>query len=86
LPSAIDFADLEKDPDLAWLEAHVIPTQDVLPFADLRLPEKDMGRIFNGMTVFTDAQDGTYKIYQGEAFYGLAEVKNGKAKAKIKLC
>ena len=86
LPNAIDFADLEKDPDMSWLEANLIPTQAVLPFADLRLPEKDMGRIFNGMTVFTDAQDGTYKIYQGEAFYGLAEVKNGKAKAKIKLC
>ncbi len=86
LPSAIDFADLEKDPDLAWLEAHIIPTQDVLPFADLRLPEKEMGRLFNGMTVFTDADDGTYKIYQGESFYGLAEVTKGKAKAKIKLC
>lgn len=86
LPNAIDFADLEKDPDLSWLEAHIIPTQDVLPFADLRLPEKDMARIFNGMTVFTDAQDGTYKIYQGESFYGLAEVRKGKAKAKIKLC
>ena len=86
LPNAIDFAELEKDPDLAWLEAHIIPTQDVLPFADLRLSDKDMGRLFNGMTVFTDAQDGTYKIYQGKAFYGLAEVKNGKAKAKVKLC
>ena len=86
LSNAIEFADLEKDPDLSWLQAKMIPTQDVLPFADLRLPEKDMGRIFNGMTVFTDAQDGTYKIYQGEAFYGLAEVKNGKAKAKTKLC
>ena len=86
LPNAIDFVELEKDPDLAWLEAHIIPTQDVLPFADLRLFDKDMGRLFNGMTVFTDAQDGTYKIYQGKAFYGLAEVKNGKAKAKVKLC
>ena len=86
LPKAIDFADLEKDPDLSWLEAHIIPTQDVLPFADLRLPEKEMDRIFHGMTVFVSAQDGTYKIYQGERFYGLAEVKNGKAKAKTKLC
>ena len=86
LPKAIDFADLEKDPALSWLEAHIIPTQDVLPFADLRLPEKEMDRIFHGMTVFTSAQDGIYKIYQGESFYGLAEVKNGKAKAKTKLC
>ena len=86
LPHTIDFADLEKDPDLSWLQANIIPTQDVLPFADLRLPEKDMAKLFNGMTVFTDAQDGTYKIYQNDLFYGLAEVNKGKAKAKIKLC
>ncbi|MBQ5930240.1 MAG: tRNA pseudouridine(55) synthase TruB [Clostridia bacterium] len=86
LPNAIDFADLEKDPDLSWLQANILPTQDVLPFTDLRLPEKDMAKLFNGMTVFTSAEDGTYKIYQGESFYGLAEVKNGRAKAKTKLC
>ena len=86
LPNAIDYADLEKDPDLSWLENAMIPTQDVLPFPDLRLPEKDMDRLFHGMTVFTDAQDGLYKIYQGESFYGIAEVQKGKAKAKTKLC
>ncbi len=86
LPNAIDFADLEKDPDLQWLEERIIPTQRVLPFSDLRLPEKDMEKLFHGMTVFVSAQDGTYKIYQKDAFYGLAEVKNGKAKAKTKLC
>ena len=86
LPTAIDFADLEKDPDLSWLEKAIIPTQDVLPFSDLHLPEKDMDKLFHGMTVFADAQDGTYKIYQKDAFYGIAEVKNGKAKAKTKLC
>ncbi len=86
LPNAIDFADLEKDPDLQWLEERMIPTQSVLPFADLRLPEKDMEKLFHGMTVFVSAQDGTYKIYQKDVFYGLAEVKNGRAKAKTKLC
>ena len=86
LPNAIDYADLEKDPDLSWLENAMIPTQDVLPFPDLRLPEKDMDRLFHGMTVFTDAKDGLYKIYQGESFYGIAEVQKGKAKAKTKLC
>ena len=86
LPNAIEYADLEKDPDLSWLENVMIPTQDVLPFPDLRLPEKDMDRLFHGMTVFTDAQDGLYKIYQGESFYGIAEVQKGKAKAKTKLC
>ena len=86
LPTAIDFADLEKDPNLSWLEEKIIPTQAVLPFADLRLPKKDMDKIFHGMTVFTSAQDGVYKIYQDEKFYGLAEVKNGRAKAKTKLC
>jgi hypothetical protein len=43
-------------------------------------------KIFNGLAVETGEQDGLYKLYKNEEFYGLAMVENGKAKAKTKLC
>ena len=43
-------------------------------------------RILQGNFVSVDVADGLYKIYDGESFYGLAEVTEGKAKAKTKLC
>lgn len=93
LETAIDFAELEKDPDMSWLTERLIPTQSVLSFPDLRLPQSAMDKLFHGMTVplkplslEQSVADGTYKIYQQDGFYGLAEVKDGKAKAKTKLC
>jgi len=50
------------------------------------LSEKNAEKIFNGMTVFVDDADGLYKLYKDDSFYGIAEVANGKAKAKTKLC
>ena len=32
------------------------------------------------------SEDGLYKLYNGESFYGIAEINQGKAKAKTKLC
>ena len=86
LPQAVDFDFFEKDPDLAELEKYLIPTQDVLPFEDLLLTEKESQKLFNGQRVRVEKQDGLYKIYRDGAFYGVAEVKNGLAKAEIKLC
>ena len=86
LGNAIPFSLLEEDPDLETLEKYIIPTQEVLPFETLVLTEKQEWKIFNGQTVETDAQDGLYKINKGDAFYGLAEVINGGAKTKTKLC
>ena len=81
-----NFEFFEKDPDLTALEQYLIPTQDVLPFADLLLTEKGAQKLFNGQRVAVEQADGLYKIYKDEAFYGVAEVKNGLAKAEIKLC
>ena len=82
----MDFDFVEKDPDLAELEKYLIPTQDVLPFDDLLLTEKESQKLFNGQRVAVENADGLYKIYRDGAFYGVAEVKNGLAKAEIKLC
>ncbi|MBQ2769065.1 MAG: tRNA pseudouridine(55) synthase TruB [Clostridia bacterium] len=86
LPEAIPFSILESDPSVAALEELIIPTERVLPIPDLLLTEKNAGRLFNGQRVATEEEDGLYKIYKDGAFYGIAEVKNGLAKAEIKLC
>lgn len=83
---AIPFSVYEQDPCLEDLEKYLIPTERVLPFATLELSGKNAERIFNGVAVPADTQDGMYKIYKEERFYGIAEVKNGYAKTKTKLC
>ena len=83
---AIPFSLLEKDLPVEELEQYVIPTEKTLPYPTLVLQGKKAERFFNGLAVDTDEQDGLYKIYKEETFYGLATVQEGKAKAKTKLC
>ena len=86
LQNAIPFEVLEKDPSLEELEKYVIPTDSVLPFETLDFTDVEMGRILQGQRVKTNKADGIYKIYTADVFYGLAEVVDGLAKAKTKLC
>ena len=86
LPDAVPFSVLEQDPSLADLERYLIPTESVLPFADLLLTDKESERLFNGQRIKVAQEDGLYKIYKDGSFYGIAEVLNGLAKAKTKLC
>ena len=86
LENAIPFSLLEKDPSVDELKEWIIPTEKVLPFDTLILTGKAEERFFNGVLVATDKADGLYKVYKDERFYGIAEVKDGKAKAKTKLC
>lgn len=88
LENALPFEKLledQVDPD--WLESLVIPADEVLPFDRLTLTAKNKERIFDGVSVCTDAPDGTYKYYREDgSFYGLATVTDGKAKLTTKLC
>jgi len=86
LNNAIPFAELENDPSVEELEKYIIPTESVLPFERLLLSEKQEEKLYHGQLVDVDKADGLYKIYQSDVFYGIAEVKNGLAKAKTKLC
>ena len=86
LPEAIPFSVLEADPSVAALEELIIPTERVLPFEDLLLGDRQSEKLFNGLKVGVDEEDGLYKIYKDGLFYGIAEVVNGMAKAKTKLC
>lgn len=86
LDKALPYAELEKDPTVEDLKAFLIPTESVLPFETLALVGDAERRFFNGVAVGTEKKDGLYKVYKEGAFYGVAEVKDGKAKAKTKLC
>ena len=84
--NAIPFSLLEQDLPVSELEKYLIPTESVLPFPKLLLNGRKAEKIFNGLAVETEQSDGLYKLYQGENFYGLAQVEKGMAKAKTKLC
>jgi tRNA pseudouridine55 synthase len=86
LDKALPFSLLEKDPPIEELEKYLIPTASVLPFTDLELDEKQTVKILQGQQVRVDEADGLYKLYSQDGFYGIAEVKDGLAKAKTKLC
>ncbi len=86
IETALPFSVLEEDLPVRELEKYLIPTESLLPFKVLTLSGKTAERFFNGVAVDVVEQDGIYKIYREEEFYGLAEVKEGKARAKTKLC
>lgn len=79
--NAIAFEALNED----TIARAILPTERVLPFETLVLPAGG-DRIFHGVPVRTDAPDGSYKIYRGQEFYGIAEVKAGRARIGTKLC
>ena len=86
LEKSIPFSLLEKDPSLEELEKYLIPTESVLPFDVLPLTEKQEEKLYNGQRIGVERADGLYKIYKNGDFYGIAEITNGLAKAKTKLC
>ncbi len=86
LENAIPFEILKQDLPVCELEKYLIPTQDVLPFATFSLLKKDETKLFNGMTVITDYEDGLYKLFKEESFYGILAVENHRAKIRTKLC
>ena len=68
------------------IQSFIIPTESVLPYETLSLTAKNKDMIFNGVEIKTDAENGIYKYYQEDKFYGLAQVKGGRAKLVKKLC
>lgn len=68
------------------IKSHIIPTESLLPFDSIYPDEKTGFKLFNGLAVSCDKQDGVYKIYKDGVFYGLAEVKQSILKVRTKLC
>ncbi len=86
LPEATPFSFFQADPAAEELEKLLIPTERVLPFGELPLSERQEEKLYQGQRIAVEQEDGLYKIYKAGDFYGVAEVVDGFAKAKIKLC
>ncbi len=86
LPEATPFSFFQADPSVEELERLLIPTERVLPFEELPFSEGQAEKLYNGQKIAVEQRDGFYKIYKDGAFYGVAEVVGGLAKASIKLC
>ena len=88
LDNAVYFEELVEMQDYPeWIEERIIPVGNVLPFDTLVLTAKNKDKIFDGVSIDTDREDGTYKYYREDGtFYGLATVKDKKAKLTTKLC
>ncbi|MBQ8884881.1 MAG: tRNA pseudouridine(55) synthase TruB [Clostridia bacterium] len=63
---------------------YIVPTEELLPFE--RLDFATENRIFNGIPARVDRADGEYKAYRDGIFYGIALIKDGRAKIATKLC
>ena len=86
LQNSLPFSFFEEEPSVEDLEKYLIPTDSVLPYKTLDFNENQTKRILQGQYVRVETGEGIYKFYENERFYGLVEVKEGKAKAKTKLC
>jgi tRNA pseudouridine55 synthase len=65
----------------------LIPTESVLPYADIFVDDKQQKKLLNGVAVPTDQPNGMYKFYAPDgSFYGLAEALDGILKIRTKLC
>ena len=62
---------------------HLIPTDSVLPFPSISVEDK---RYFQGVRIPCAHEDGLYKIYSAEGFYGLGRVEGGELRPEKKLC
>jgi tRNA pseudouridine55 synthase len=65
------------------VENYLIPTERLV---DLPTIDGVNKHIFFGLAQRTEREDGLYKIYDENGFYGIAEVKNGSVKIRTKLC
>ena len=61
----------------------IIPTDSVLPFPALDVTDE---RIYHGVAIPCDSEDGRYRLYRGGEFYGLAAVEGGMLRTEKKLC
>lgn len=85
--NALPFSVLEADPTPEELKKLLIPTESVLPYPTLILQRAGWQKIFIGVAIRADEPNGLYKFYNEDgSFYGIAEVKDGVAKLKTKLC
>jgi tRNA U55 pseudouridine synthase TruB len=86
--TASGYFTLEKSVTLEELstenvENYLIPTEQLV---DLPTIDGVNKHIFFGLAQRTERENGLYKIYDENGFYGIAEVKDGAVKIRTKLC
>ena len=64
------------------LESYIVQPQDALDFPILSLTESEAKRLYNGLYDNFDFNDGTYKVFEPNGFYGVGELRGGKLKVK----
>lgn len=79
LETAVRLSDLTTEN----VAEHLIPTDSVLPFPSITVEDK---RYFRGVRIPCVREDGLYKIYSAEGFYGLGRVEGGELRPEKKLC
>lgn len=79
LETAVRLSDLTPEN----VAEHLIPTDSVLPFPSITVEDK---RYFRGVRIPCVREDGLYKIYSAEGFYGLGRVEGGELRPEKKLC
>lgn len=69
------------------IKNYIIPTESVLPYKSVYPKGDNAKKLFNGLAIECEAEDGIYKIFtENDDFYGLATVEGGFLKVRKKLC
>lgn len=71
---------------LADWHACLIPPDAVFDMPSVDFDENDAKKLKNGLSLGFTGKDGLYKLYLDDEFYGIAEVKEGRVRAKAKIC
>lgn len=81
--SAVDIAKITPEN----VEEFIIPTEEVLPFPCFRPNDFQAHKLFNGVLLRVQIEEGLYKVYDLNGdFYGIGEVKEGGMRIITKLC
>ncbi len=60
----------------------LIAPENVVNYPEIMLTEREAMRLYNGLYDTFMFDDGVYKIFAPDGFYGIGEVNNGKLKVK----
>lgn len=71
---------------LADWHACLIPPDAVFDMPSVDFDGGDAKKLKNGLSLGFPGKDGLYKLYLDDEFYGIAEVKEGRVRAKAKIC
>ena len=80
LENSIGLDELEN-----W-SAHLTPPDAVFDLPSLDYDGRDAEKMKNGLSLPFSGKDGQYKLYFDDEFYGIAEAKEGRVRAKTKVC